>query len=191
MVPLDSDCLQGKTNSFDCKTDSTCVPTEHTLAPDGKSRSLSRVRQQTNTKVKCEICNIDLCLELYFKIYHTKLHFWSSSVWESPEYTNVTNYAITDFIPKVWKWKWILLKHSWDKQGRLWSSFCYVFDFFQVKTSTEVQLGDNYEYYKNSSILRGCLGEKMYYIYMKNWIKNQSQTISKESRIILDTQREQ
>jgi hypothetical protein len=32
--------------------------------------------------------------------------------------------------------------------------FC-VSDFFRVKTSIEVQLGDNYKYFKNSSILRG------------------------------------
>jgi hypothetical protein len=44
---------------------------------------------------------------------------------------------------------------------------CYcVSDFFRVKTSIEVQLGDNY-IYKISSILRGSLGEKNYHLYIK------------------------
>jgi hypothetical protein len=70
--------------------------------------------------------------------------------------------------------------------------FCVcVSDFFRDKTSIEVQLGGNYNYYKISLVLRGSLGEKMYHLYMKNLIKNQSQTISKASRRILDTQRQQ
>jgi hypothetical protein len=37
--------------------------------------------------------------------------------------------------------------------------FCVSY-FFWIKTNIEVQLGDNYKYYKISSILRGILGEK-------------------------------
>jgi hypothetical protein len=45
--------------------------------------------------------------------------------------------------------------------------FC-VSDFFRVKASIEVQLGDNYKYYKNSSMLRGSLGKRIYHLYMNN-----------------------
>jgi hypothetical protein len=39
---------------------------------------------------------------------------------------------------------------------------CYcVSDFFRDKTSIEIQLGDNYKYYKISSILRVILREKI------------------------------
>jgi hypothetical protein len=41
--------------------------------------------KQTNwAKVNCEICDIGLCLQPCFKIYHIELYFWSSSIWKKP-----------------------------------------------------------------------------------------------------------
>jgi hypothetical protein len=40
-----------------------------------RCRMCSAANKQTLRKVKCEICNVGLCLEPCFKIYHTKLNF--------------------------------------------------------------------------------------------------------------------
>ena len=35
--------------------------------------------KETTMKFKCQECNIRLCANPYFKVYHTKLHFWGSA----------------------------------------------------------------------------------------------------------------
>jgi hypothetical protein len=79
-VPSDSNCPQGKTNSFNQKNDSTWLLTEHTLAPGSKSHSLSCVyggkQIKKHLRRSSVRCKADLCLESCFK------DFWSSSVWK-------------------------------------------------------------------------------------------------------------